>query len=122
VKRGSKSGVDELLAKTSPKTRSLVQHLRRVVRKSLPEVTELVKWGNPTYVVGGKNVAWILLYKDHVDLGFFQGARMQSKRLEGTGKGLRHVKVYNVEDVDEDEFAALLKQAAVLAQRSSVNK
>ncbi len=74
-----------------------------------------MKWGNPTYLVDGKNVAWILLYKDHVNLGFFQGAKLKSKRLERTGKGLRHIKVRREEDIDEKEFARLLKKAASIA-------
>jgi hypothetical protein len=34
-----------------------------------------------------------MIYKDHVNLEFFQGAKMKSKRLESIGRGLRHVKV-----------------------------
>ena len=54
---------------------------------------ETVKWGNITYLLDDRKIAWILFYRDHVDLGFFAGAKLHSKLLEGTGKGLRHVKI-----------------------------
>ena len=108
--------MDHLLATVDPEMRVLAQQLRRVVREALPNSDELVKWGNPTYLVKGKNVAWIMVYNDHVNLGFFQGARMRSKRLEGTGKGLRHVKVRKSEDIDQKELARLLRKAAALAR------
>jgi hypothetical protein len=56
-----------------------------------------------------------VLFEDHINYGLFMGARLNSKRLEGTGKGLRHVKVYEMKDVDEEEFARLARDAAKLA-------
>lgn len=91
--------------------RALANQLRRIIRKALPKSRELVKWKNPTYLVNNKNIAWIMVHRDHVNLGFFQGAKMKSPRLEGTGKGLRHIKVRRPEDVDEKEFTRLLVQA-----------
>jgi len=58
-----------------------------------------------------------LNFKDHVNLGFFQGAKMKSKKLEGTGKGLRHVKVRGLEDIDAEEFMRLLREPVKLANR-----
>jgi hypothetical protein len=61
-------------------------------------------------------VANIMSFRDHVNLGFFMGARLKSRRLEGTGKGLRHIKVRVAEDVDRKEFARLLKEAVALVK------
>ena len=109
--------VDLLLGKQEGRVRILAQGVRRVVRKAIPHARELVKWGNPTYEIGGGNVACMMLYKDHVNLGFFEGAKLMSGRLEGTGKGLRHIKVRRPEDIDEGEFSKLLKEAAALAMK-----
>jgi hypothetical protein len=59
-----------------------------------------------------------MIYSDHVNLGFSMGAKMKSKRLEGTGEGLRHVKVRRLADIDEKELARLLKEAVSLARRA----
>ena len=109
-----KEDVDQLLKKYDPHVRELAQKLRRLVKKTLPAATETVKWGNTVYLLDGKNLAWIVGYKDHADLGFFAGARLDSKLLEGTGKGIRHIKVRNEDDIKEDEFVRLLKEAAKL--------
>ena len=107
--------VDELLKSQDPQLCRLAEGVRKVIRKAAPEMHESVKWGNPTYATKGKNTACIMVYKDHVNLGFFQGAKMKSKRLEGTGKGLRHVKVRKLGDIDEKEFSRLLREAVTLA-------
>lgn len=83
---------------------------------------ESVKWGAPTCVVKGKNVACVMTYKDHVSLGSFQGVKMKSKRLEGIGKGLRHAKARRLEDINEKELSRLLREVVELAKRGSVDK
>ena len=79
-----------------------------------PEIVETVKWGNITYLMGGENLAWIVTYRDHVDFGFFRGAELESKMLEGTGKGLRHIKIRRSNEVAEKELVELLKRATEL--------
>jgi len=46
---------------------------------------------------------------------------MKSKRLEGVGKGLRHVKVHRLEDIDEKGFTRLLREATGLAKRAGTS-
>jgi hypothetical protein len=116
VAKGPGLTVDLLLEEADPPMRALANKLRQIIHKTLPESQELVKWRNPTYLFNGKNIAWIMLHRDHVNLGFFQGAKMKSPRLEGTGKGLRHIKVHGPEDIDEKEFVRLLTQAAAMTK------
>ncbi len=106
--------VDSVLKGLDPRMRLLIDKLRRIVKRALPNATETVKWGRPTYTLRGENVAWILNYRDHVDLGFFMGAKLKSELLEGTGKSLRHIKVRTVKDINRKEFTRLLKEAAKL--------
>lgn len=98
-----------------PKKRALVEALRKFVKAEAPALVEQVKWGNLTWV-GKGNVCWVMVYKDHVNFGFFNGARLKDAKglLEGTGKGLRHVKVREGKDIRPKEFAALLKQAVAM--------
>ncbi len=110
-----KEDVDQLLETYDPHVSELAQKLRRLVKKTLPGSVETVKWGNPVYLLDGKNLAWIIGYKNHADLGFFAGAKPDSKLLEGTEKGIRHVKVRKEDDIKEAEFVRLLKEAAKLA-------
>jgi hypothetical protein len=108
--------VDEVLKGLDPRLKGLAESLRKVIKRSLPEAVEQVKWGSPVYSVNGKNVACIMCYSDHVNLGFYLGAKLVSSRLEGTGKGLRHVKIRDKSDIDEKEFDRLLRRAAALVE------
>ncbi|MGP8125680.1 MAG: DUF1801 domain-containing protein [Nitrososphaerales archaeon] len=114
--------VDQILKGVDPRIRRLAEGVRRVIRQAAPEMQEFVKRGAPTYVANGRNAACIMIYKDHVNLGFYQGAKMKSKRLEGTGKGLRRVKVRRLEDTDEREFSRLLREAVELAKRDGAGQ
>ncbi len=109
-------GVDEMLKGVDPELRVLSQALQITIKKAPPKVIEQVKWGSPVYSVNGKNVACIMHYKDHANLGFYGDAKLKSKRLEGTGKSLRHVKVRSKSDIDQKEFNRLLKEAASLVE------
>jgi hypothetical protein len=86
--------VDQILENVDPDIRRLAQGVRKVIRHASPEMQEFVKRGAPTYEVLGKKAACIMIYRDHVNLGLFQGAKMKFERLEGTGKGLRRVKIH----------------------------
>lgn len=100
--------------KLSPAQKEITQELRSLVKKALPEIEETVKWGNITYILKSKNLAWIILYDDYLDFGFFRGAELSSKLLEGTGKGLRHIKIKEIKDINEAEIERLLLDAAKL--------
>jgi hypothetical protein len=107
--------VEEFVDRLDGPQKEIVEKIRAIVKGTLPQAVETVKWGQPVYVHKGKNIITIMVFDDHVNYGLFMGARLKSERLEGTGKGLRHVKVYGTKDVDEKEFARLAGDAAELA-------
>ena len=106
--------VEEIVGSLEPEQEEIVAKLRSIVKRVFPEIVETVKWGNITCLMDGENLAWIIIYKDHVDFGFFKGAELKSNLLEGTGKGLRHIKIRSSNEIDEKELIALLKKAAEL--------
>jgi hypothetical protein len=107
--------VEEFVDRLDGPQKEIVEKIRAIVKGTLPQAIETVKWGQPVYVYKGKNIITIMVFEDHVNYGLFMGARLKSERLEGTGKGLRHVKVYETNDVDEKEFARLAGDASELA-------
>ncbi len=106
--------VDELPEVVGNPRREALEKMRAIVKRALPGVVESIKWGQPVYEYRGSNVICFMIYDDHVNFGLFMGAKLKPKRLEGTGKGLRHVKVTRPDDVDEREFTRLAKGAAKL--------
>jgi hypothetical protein len=59
------------------------------------------------------NICLIVVYRDHVNLLFPRGADLKDPRglLEGTGKAMRHVKIFSVADVGRPGVRALVSQA-----------
>lgn len=110
--------IEEIIGKLNPEQKEIADKLRSIVKTALPEIIETVKWGNITYLLDSKNLAWIIFYKDHVDFGFFRGAELESKLLEGTGQGLRHIKIANEKDVPKQEIAKLLVEATKLKEQT----
>lgn len=107
--------IDDYVAKLGSPHREIVQALRKFVKDTAPNLDETIKWGNPTWT-RKSNVCWIISYKDHVDFGFFRGTDLNDPKdlLEGTGEGLRHVKIHDVTGVRPTDLKPLLKQAIAL--------
>jgi hypothetical protein len=77
-----------------------------------------------SYGIGPKKMSehfvYIANYKQHVNLGFYQGAKMADpeKLLDGTGAGLRHIKVKTLEEAQSKKLAAYVKAALLLCLKS----
>ncbi len=95
------SNVDTYVKKLPPDTRAVVEALRRLIFEVAPNAREELNWGQPWYA-GKKGVCYIAAFRDHINLGFARGAELADPagRLEGTGKGMRHVKIRNPQEID----------------------
>ncbi len=107
--------VDAFVAKVKLPQREIMGALRTMILEAAPELHETVKWGAPAYTLRG-NVVYIAPYAVHVNLGFYRGAEISDSTgfLEGTGKGLRHVKVRSVKEAHSGELKALVRKAVAL--------
>jgi hypothetical protein len=76
-----------------------------------------------SFGVGPKKMSqhhcYVAIYPAHINLGFYHGATLSDPTalLEGTGKGLRHVKVKSLAAVNGAAFAQLVR--AAIADRAS---
>jgi hypothetical protein len=110
---------DELMDKAVPEMRPIAQRLREIVIQVDPHTVEVVRLGDnaATYGVGPKKMsegyAYIMPFKNWVNLGFYQGAGLPDPAgtLEGSGKKLRHIKVRSLEDAEKLELRTLIEEA-----------
>jgi hypothetical protein len=95
-----------------------ISALRKFVKKVAPKLTESVKWGNGVWLGEEWPVLFLHAKGDHLQFGFFAGAFLKDpeKLLKGTGKHVKHLKVYTLKDIDEVAFSKLIRQA-VRAER-----
>jgi hypothetical protein len=93
--------------------------LREIILKLDSVACEVVRLGekSATYGLGPKKMseayAYILPNKNWVNLGFYKGVLLADKGhvLEGSGKSMRHVKIYSIDDANRPEVKTLLKLA-----------
>jgi len=104
---------EEFLAATPDAVKPVVRELRALVHASAPDLKEQMRYGMPSYAMGGAILVYVMPTSDHVNLGFYDGVDLDDphKRLEGTGKRLRHVKVYSVPEAKNPALRALVKEA-----------
>jgi len=95
----------------------LLARLRKLIAASAPELNEEFKWSQPVYCLNGP-VVYLAVHSDHINLGFYKGARLSdpAKILEGSGKFLRHVKIFTSSDIQVAPLKRLIRQAAKLAR------
>ncbi len=109
--------VDSWMAGLEPDQRPVAEAIRKLVLEADPDLSEAIKWGNPTYEKQGR-VCYLAATKGYVSLGFFNGAGLTDPhgRIEGTGKKMRHVKVRALSDIDQQRFSAWVREAVALNQ------
>lgn len=110
--------VEAFIRQATPTVRPMLRELRRIVREHLPGAIEEIKWGRPVYSLQGI-VCYLAAAADHASLGFYRGVDLEDPQriLEGGGKKLRHLKVFNLNDIRDSAFGSLLREAARLDER-----
>jgi hypothetical protein len=86
--------IEEWLAKTDDLT-AMARTWFRKIRACGDDILELMHDGCPTACVEDAAFAYVNVFRDHTNVGFFNGARLvdPGRLLEGTGKNMRHVKL-----------------------------
>ena len=83
------------------------------IRRSGPDVRELMHDGLATACVEDAPFAYVGVFKNHVNVGFFHGASLPDSGglLRGTGKHMRHVTLTPGLAVDQAALDALIAAA-----------
>lgn len=95
--------------------RLLLNRLRTILNAC--EVDETVKWGQPCYTHGGKNVAGIGAFKEFVSVWFFQGALLRDDHgvlvnaQEGKTRAMRQWRFQSADEIDEPLLRAYVDEA-----------
>lgn len=109
----SQQELDHWFATAPDAQQATLSALRKRLKSLRPDVVEEFKWSRPCYATGRGLFCYLQSTRNHVTLGFYQGASLDDPEhlLEGTGKDLRHVKIVNGANHDAPAIEALLRQA-----------
>jgi hypothetical protein len=111
-----KRTLDEILNSLDEKQRQTTQNLRNLIKNIIPETVEIIRRGNITFVLSGKDFVWLTQANGHVDVEFFMGASLDSDLLRDRGiqeknESVRHVEVHSFKKT-QPELSRLLRDAA----------
>jgi hypothetical protein len=111
----------EFLHRYAPAIQSLTLGLRTVVLEELAPCHEYIfemrskvvlLYGATEHVIKD-GICYIAPFSKHVNLGFHRGAHLnnRARRLEGTGKAMRHIKLKKLSELDRPDLRGYLRQA-----------
>jgi hypothetical protein len=107
--------VDAWLDSHSGELGAIARHWFGVMREQGEDVRELLHDQHPTACVGEAAFAYVNVFTEHVNVGFFQGTELSDtgRLLEGIGKFMRHVKIRPGTDIDTEAVMKLIEHAYV---------
>jgi hypothetical protein len=112
--------IENVLLQLPELKRILALLIRDVFLTTDKKITEAVKWRNLTFIYKG-NIAFIYTFKNtaYINLGFMKAVKLSDpkKLLEGTGKGMRHIKVYAEKDIPKTQLKKWIKEAMLLNEK-----
>jgi hypothetical protein len=113
--------VMEYIEKLPIEQQEIATSLRKLVLDASPKIGETIKWGKPWFCCGEESICYIASQKDYVNFGFARGAELSDPEglLEGTGKGMRHVKVKTPKDIRRKPLTAMVKEAMKLSDNGN---
>jgi len=98
-----------------PHQGGIAHALEDTIKEHWPHLTVKLAWGFPCWS-GNERVFSVSAQADRCNLQLWQGAELADDyldRIEGTGKSLRHVKVYAVSEIN-DELIDIMDRAVSL--------
>lgn len=109
--------IEKFLASLPEEKRDLALKVRDIILEADKSITEDIKWGNLSFMSNG-NIGFIYTYKSvpYINLGYMRAVELTDpkKLLEGTGKGMRHIKISSVKDINKKQIAAWTREAVRL--------
>jgi len=115
--------IDAYIAKSAPFAQAILQHLRALVHKALPQVNETIKWGMPYFEHQGL-LCGMAAFKQHCAFLFWKGSLLsdpQQLLQQGEKTAMGHLgKITSLEDLPADKvLAAYIKEAAALNEEGA---
>jgi hypothetical protein len=106
------TSVDAWFEQGSARQKAQLTELRSILKATVPDAVESLKWGQPCYDRHGL-FCYLQRAKTHVTLGFQKGAVMHDPHgvLRGAGKQMRQVTFQEGDEVDAAVCADLIREA-----------
>jgi uncharacterized protein YdeI (YjbR/CyaY-like superfamily) len=122
--RGESKQVDTYIAEAPEFAQPILTHIRSLVHRASPEISEEIKWRQPFFVHRGSLLCFMAAFKQHCSFGFWGGEmgavlKQDGREGEDGAKGSRGAfgRITSVEDLPSNkEMLGYIKQAIALAE------
>jgi len=107
--------IEGFIAKQPRQLRAILEELRRQVMAVAPEAQASLKWGMPCFTLWSNMMCMLGGHKSQVNLvlvGPPKAFTDPGGRLEGTGKGGRHLKLMSLDELPRTAVRRWLRAAA----------
>ena len=114
--------IDAYIAKSAGFAQPILAHLRQLVHKACPEVTETVKWSMPFFEYNGSPLCNMAAFKQHCSFGFWNASLMKdaNSKLQVKDRGAmgNFDRLTTVKDLPSDKaMLAYIKEAVTLIEK-----
>ncbi len=99
---------NDYINKQQSPQKEILTRLRKVLKKTLKTADEKMQWGVITFDHGKFYLA-ALKGKVHIGFAITGLSKEEISSFEGTGKTMRHIKIFTVKDIDEVKIANLIR-------------
>jgi uncharacterized protein YdeI (YjbR/CyaY-like superfamily) len=107
--------IDAFIAKAEPFARPILSHLRDMIHRACPGVTETIKWSRPAFENEGRVLAVLGAFKAHASLHLWrmgEAGERTGKEAEGSGQFGRLTSLADLPD--EDELIRIIQATAIV--------
>lgn len=116
------SKVDAYIAKSEGFAKPILEHLRKIIHETCPDVEEDVKWGTTHYSYKGDYLCMMGSFKHHCSFSLYKAELMKDKKIVESvqaGKKFGYMdKLKSVADLPSDKvLVSLLKEAMALNEQ-----
>lgn len=115
-------GIDLYISKSADFAKPILNHFRKLIHKTCPEVEETIKWGFPHYVYKEEILCSMAAFKHHCAFGFWKASLMKDKILTknaASGSAMGHYgRITTLNDLPPDKkIIAHIKKAMLLNEK-----
>jgi uncharacterized protein YdeI (YjbR/CyaY-like superfamily) len=112
--------IDAYIAKSQDFAKPILNHVRALVHKAIPEVEETIKWGFPHFEYAGGTVFSMASFKQHCAFGFWKAKLLKDTyKILDTKEAMGHFgRVTALKDLPSNKILTeYLKEAAKLNEQ-----
>ena len=103
--------VTKYIENSSENHKEVLTELRKLILSIAPAPNEQFKWSRPVYGLE-KDFCYLQATKKHVTIGFFEFGKIKTNTtlIEGTGKSMRHVKLSNINQIEDFDIKKMIEE------------